>query len=232
MRLTEPSCGAADRTQRKRFESAPSDGHWRSASFLCQWLTRLGVAVSVSVFGVILTSSALAHDHGGGSSGGGSQSHQQSSHWHNNYSSYRDPFWGSYAGYSGAYDSSYCYTPTAEQRATAQKQVQAYLAAVNKKQKKPASRRYIAVKTLRPTKKQLQDYLSKREAAKSAAAGGGAKLSDRWVEPEKLQCMMVFDTQSKQFVGSGCYVVASTPPIGTTAKFETFTAEVVGNSVL
>jgi hypothetical protein len=55
---------------------------------------------------------------------------------------------------------------------------------------------------------------------------------NRWVEPDQLRCMMVFDTQSKQFVGSGCYVVNSNPPDGKTAKFDTFTAEFVGNSEL
>jgi hypothetical protein len=107
--------------------------------------------------------------------------------------------------------------------------VQAYLTAVKKGRKHAASHRYIAVQTLHPTKRQLQDYVNKRAAAKSAAANGATKLSDRWVEPEKLRCIMVFDTQSKQFVGSGCYVVASTPPAGTTARFETFTAEFVGS---
>jgi len=175
-------------------------------------------------FAAILISSTQAHDHGGG---GGGQSHQHGSGGHYYY---RDPFWGSwYRGYSGVYDSDYWYVPTPEQRAEAEKQVQAYLAAVKKGRKHRASHRYVAVKTLRPTKKQLQDYDNKRAAARLAAAKGVAELSKRWVDPGQLQCMMVFDTQSKQFVGSGCYVVASTPPPGTTSKFETFTAEYVGS---
>jgi len=180
-------------------------------------------------FVAIVTSSAMAHDHGGNPGGSG---HQEPSHWHDDYrhNYYRDPFWGAwYPGYSGVYDSDYWYTPTPEQKAEAEKQVQAYLAAVRKGRKHPASHRYIAVQTLHPTKKQLQDYLNKRAAAKSAAANGETQLSNRWVEPGSLRCMMVFDTQSKQFVGSGCYVIASNPRVGATARFETFTAEFVGS---
>jgi len=116
-------------------------------------------------FAAILISSAQAHDHGGG---GGGQSHQHGSGGHYYY---RDPFWGSwYPGYSGVYDSDYWYVPTPEQRAEAEKQVKAYLAAVKKGRKHRASHRYVAVKTLRPTKKQLQDYDKKRAAARLAAA--------------------------------------------------------------
>jgi len=39
---------------------------------------------------------------------------------------------------------------------------------------------------------------------------------------------MVFDTQAKQFVGSGCYVVESLPTPGTVTKFESASAEFVG----
>src|SRR6516225_11885857 len=144
-------------------------------------------------FAAILISSAQAHDHGGG---GGGQSHQHGSGGHYYY---RDPFWGSwYPGYSGVYDSDYWYIPTPEQKAAAQKQVQLYLAAVRKGRKHAASHRYIAVQTLHPTKKQLQDYVNKRAAAQSAASTGETKLSNRWVEADTLRCMMVLDTQSKK----------------------------------
>jgi hypothetical protein len=144
---------------------------------------------------------------------------------------YWDPFWGSwYPGYAGSYDSDYWYTPTPEQEATAKKHVKDYLVAVQKGRRRAATHRYIAVETLRPTKKQLADYVKKRAEAKSTA--GGTQLSSRWVEPGQLRCMMVFDTQSKQFVGSGCYVVGSLPSVGTVAKFETVSAEYVGTAAL
>jgi hypothetical protein len=146
---------------------------------------------------------------------------------------YRDPFWGSwYPGYPGYYDSDYWYPPTPEQKATAQKHVKDYLAGVRKGRRRAAGHRYIAVQTLKPTRQQLQDYEKKLAEAKSAAAGGQAQLSDRWVDPSRLRCMMVFDTQSNQFVGSGCYVIGSLPPVGTVAKFETVSAEYVGTTSL
>ena len=209
--------------------SGPGGSGARDPGFSCEWFAKRCLSAIGFGFLAIAASSALAHDHGGNP---GDHSQQEPSRWRVDYrhNYYRDPFWGSwYPGYSGVYDSDYWYIPTPEQKAAAQKQVQLYLAAVKKGRKHAASHRYIAVQTLHPTKKQLQDYVNKRAAVKSAAANGETQLSNRWVDPDKLRCMMVFDTQSRQFVGSGCYVVASTPPAGTTARFETFTAEFVGS---
>jgi len=192
----------------------------------------LHLAGCVLILNAVSTCSLPARGHGGD---GGSQMHRESSHPHDydHRDYYPDPFWRSwYPGYSGIYDSSYWYTPTAGQQAAAEKEAQAYLNAIKQGRKRASTHRYIAVRTLRPTKKQLQDYVNKRAAAKSAAANGNAQLSNRWVEPSQLRCVMVFDTQSKQFVGSGCYVIGSSPPVGTTAKFETITAEFVGSSEL
>jgi hypothetical protein len=217
---------------RHLFNSLSSTGfHARISDILRKWIAGLRLPGFVLAMSAALTCSSPAHGHGGNSGG---EMHQQSSHGHDyGHHYYRDPFWGSwYPGYSGAYDSNYWYTPTPEQQAAAKKEVQAYLAAVQKGRKRPAAHRYIAVQTLRPTKKQVQDYVNKRATAKAAAANSETQLSNRWVEPSQLRCMMVFDTQSKQFVGSGCYVVGSSPPIGTTAKFETFTAEFVGTAKL
>jgi len=146
---------------------------------------------------------------------------------------YWDPFCSGWdPAYAGAYDSNYFYTPTPDQVAVAQKRVRDYFAAVTKGRQHGAKRRYIAVKTLNPTTEQLRDYEQKRADAQSAAAGGEAQMSNRWVAPDKLRCVMVFDTQSKQFVGSGCYVISGTPPSGTVAKFDTYSAEFVGTSAL
>jgi hypothetical protein len=217
------------KTKQLYTNSSPGGPGSRNRGFPCAWFAKLCSSTIGLAFLAIATSSGLAHGHGGGNRG--EQSHQEPSRWRDDYrhNYYRDPFWGSwYPGYSGVYDSDYWYTPTPEQKAAAQKQVQEYLAAVKQGRKHAAAHRYIAVRTLHPTKKQLQDYVNKRAAAKSAAANGETQLSNRWVEPEKLRCMMVFDTQSKQFVGSGCYVVPSTPPAGTSARFETLSAEFVG----
>jgi len=154
----------------------------------------------------------------------------QHEHYHGGY---LDPFCsGWYPGYAGAYDSTYYYTPTPAQVTAAQKQVQTYITAVHKGRRHPAGHRYIAVRTLNPTSEQLADYEKKLANVRSAAGSGESQLSNRWVTPDKLRCVMLFDTQSKQFVGAGCYVVAGTPPAGTVAKFDTFSAEFVGASPL
>ena len=116
------------------------------------------------------------------------------------------------------YDADYCYTPTTEQMATAQKQVQDYLLAVKKGRKHAAAHRYISVEALWPTKKQLEDYTK--------------KALPQPTERSQLRCLMVFDTQAKQFVGSGCYIVTGRPSIGDVAQFETVSAEFVGQGAL
>ena len=39
---------------------------------------------------------------------------------------------------------------------------------------------------------------------------------------------MIYDTQSEEFVGNNVYDVQSTPRVGSTAKFDTYSAEYVG----
>ena len=129
------------------------------------------------------------------------------------------------------YDADYCYTPTAEQLAVAQQQVQVYLTAVEKHHQHPAKHRYISVETLRPTKKQLDDYTKKRSEGKFAIAPGGSGSSGP-ADNSKLRCLMVYDTQTKQFVGSGCYLVAGEPAVGDVSIFQTVSAEFVGHNSL
>jgi hypothetical protein len=133
---------------------------------------------------------------------------------------YSNPFWSSpFSYHADIYDSQYSYTPTPEQQATAKQQVEAYLLAVKKRRKHAATHRYISVETLRPTKKQLEDFTKKQPSA-------------RRMELAQLRCLMVFDTQTREFVGSGCYVVSNEPLAGEVAKFETVSAEFVGHEML
>jgi hypothetical protein len=125
----------------------------------------------------------------------------------------------SYFAYAGIYDSDYSYTPTPEQQATAKQQVEEYLAAVKKDRKRAATHRFISVETLRPTKAQLANYSQKQRLPRTA-------------EPSQLRCLMVFDTQTRQFVGSGCYVVQGEPSVGEVTRFETVSAEFVGQGNL
>jgi len=130
------------------------------------------------------------------------------------------PFWGfSYLGQAGIYDSDYSYAPTPDQQAYAEQQVKKYLTAVKKHQKHPATHRYISVETLRPTKKQLADYT---KGLRQPLPAAGAQL----------RCLMVFDTQTEQFVSAGCYVVADEPTVGEVDRFETTSAEFVGPGTL
>jgi hypothetical protein len=98
--------------------------------------------------------------------------------------------------------------------ATAQEHVQDYLLTVKKRPKHAASHRYISVEALRPTKQQLEDH-TKKQLPQPA-------------DHPQLRCLMVFDTQAKQFVGSGCYIITGKPSMGDVAKFETVSAEFVG----
>lgn len=157
---------------------------------------------------------SIAHGISAGHMSAAETHHNDRDHDRYRYSGiYFGPPYGAYG--VNYYDADYCYTPTAEQMATAQEQVQDYLLAVKKDRKHAATHRYISVETLRPTKKQLEDYTKKQ-------------LPQRPDEPSQLRCLMVFDTQGKQFVGSGCYVVTGKPSIGDVKKFETVSAEFVG----
>lgn len=143
---------------------------------------------------------------------------------------YFGPPYGAYG--VSYYDANYCYTPTAEQIVTAQEQVQDYLLAVKKHRKRAATHRYISVETRRPTKKQLEDYTKKWSEGKFAAKPGGPESSSGPADPSKLRSLMVYDTQTKQFVGSGCYLVSKEPPVGEVSIFKTVSAEFVGQNSL
>jgi hypothetical protein len=121
--------------------------------------------------------------------------------------------------------------PTPEQQATAQQRVQQYLAAAQKGRQPAPKHRYIAVQTLDPSLKQKLVYVTKKTKAQMAAEASGEKLAPKWVETEQLHCLMVYDTESKQSVGTGCYVVGSLPAPGTLGQFESVTAEFVGAGI-
>jgi hypothetical protein len=46
--------------------------------------------------------------------------------------------------------------------------------------------------------------------------------------PKAKKAVMIWDTQSESVVGNSVYDVESTPSVGSTAKFETYSAEYVG----
>jgi hypothetical protein len=117
--------------------------------------------------------------------------------------------------------------PTPEQQAVAQKHVEKYFSPSKEANCPAPTSRYIAVQTLNPTVKQKLAYVSKKTKTGIEAEKNGQKLPASWVDTDQLRCLMVFDTQSKQFVGSGCYVVGALPPVGQLIEFESVTAEFV-----
>jgi hypothetical protein len=156
----------------------------------------------------------LARGGGGGGHGAGGD---------RGYNSYNQPY--GYPSYQGSYDlTPYPYTPTPEQQEVAKKRVKAYYASIRQGRRRPARHRYIAIETLRPTKKQTEEYLKKRLAVK----GAQGQSSPKAVDPGQLRCLMVFDTQKQQFVGSSCYLVENLPSAGTVTQFESVGAEYVG----
>jgi hypothetical protein len=110
-----------------------------------------------------------------------------------------------------------------------QKVAEANIRTYQTRKHQPTKSRYVAVDTLRPNKKQTEGYLKKVAKEKQKADWNKEKLSDRWVEPAKLRCVMVFDTVSKEFVGTGCYVVGIPLEPGEIDTFETHSAEYIGS---
>ena len=93
---------------------------------------------------------------------------------------------------------------TEEQKRVAQQRAKVYythLAPEKKTELKKKKVRYIAVDTVR---------------SKEAPA-------------EAKKSVMIWDTQSETLAGTDVYDVAATPPVGQTAKFDTYSAEYVGN---
>jgi hypothetical protein len=136
---------------------------------------------------------------------------------------------GWYSGYSASGTHNFgnpSYAPSAKQRAMAHKRVQSYFVAVREGRRPAATHRYIAVETLRPTNEWLEANLNKRAAVRMA------QPSARMAELEQLRWVMVFDTQTRQFVGSGVYAVESLPAVGPLMTFDTMSAEFVGQESL
>jgi hypothetical protein len=52
---------------------------------------------------------------------------------------------------------------------------------------------------------------------------------DEHTSPQAEKAVVIFDTDTQEIVGNKVYDVKATPPVGGTAKFETYTAEYVGS---
>ncbi len=54
-------------------------------------------------------------------------------------------------------------------------------------------------------------------------------VKDEKTSPKAKKSVMIWDTQSESLVGNSVYDVQSTPSVGSTAKFDTYSAEYVGS---
>lgn len=122
----------------------------------------------------------------------------------------------------GAYKATARQIQVADQRAAAAFDK---MPAEKKKALKDEGTRYLAVRTEDPTPAQMTEI--RRAMAKPAAASGpyGAPTSGA---PKKVYCVMIWDTQTREVVGTDCYAVLKLPTPGEPARFDTYTAQYVG----
>ena len=84
-------------------------------------------------------------------------------------------------------------------------------------------------------------YIARQEAARKAAASQPSSAKKKVSKPRYIAVktvkeqnskgkdqVMIFDTQSNEIVGENVYDLKTTPQVGQTSKFDTYTAEYVG----
>lgn len=94
--------------------------------------------------------------------------------------------------------------------------------AAEKKAMKDQGVRYLAVRTEDPTPEQMKQI--RREMARPGGPYGTPTAA-----PKKVYCVMIWDTQTREVVGTDCYAVLKLPEPGETARFDTYTAQYVGS---
>jgi len=122
----------------------------------------------------------------------------------------------------GAYRATARQIQVADQRAAA---LFDRMPADEKKVLKEQGIRYLAVRTEDPNPEQMQQI--RRNLTKPS---GGAYGTPTGAPPKKVYCVMIWDTQSREVVGTDCYAVLKLPTPGEPARFDTYTAQYVGTS--
>jgi hypothetical protein len=116
------------------------------------------------------------------------------------------------------------YQATARQIQVADQRGAGFFRRLSPEQKKELSAsgsRYLAVRTDDPTPAQWTKIRNDmRKPASKYQAGAAA--------PSKVYCVMIWDTQTQQIVGTDCYAVLSLPAVGGVARFDAYTAQYVG----
>jgi hypothetical protein len=118
------------------------------------------------------------------------------------------------------------YQATARQIRIADQRAAAFfdrLTPAEKKALKDGGIRYLAVRTEDPNPEQMKQI--RRNMAKRSgpygAPGGSA--------PRKVYCVMIWDTQTREVVGTNCYAVLKLPTPGEPARFDTYMTQYVGS---
>ena len=83
--------------------------------------------------------------------------------------------------------------------------------------------RYLAVRTDDPNPEQMKEI--RRNMSKPSGGYGATTTS---AAPKKVYCVMIWDTQTREVVGTDCYAVLKLPPPDEPARFDTYTAQYVG----
>lgn len=113
---------------------------------------------------------------------------------------------------------------TERQRKVAEERARVALAKIKARQEREiaAEKKASTKKTDKPAK-----TVSKPKKAPRYIAVDTEK--DERTAPGTAKAVMIFDTETQEIVGNNVYDVKSTPSVGGTAKFDTYTAEYVGN---
>lgn len=117
------------------------------------------------------------------------------------------------------------YTATAEQIRVANQRATAAFSRFSPERKeelKASETRYLAVRTLDPTpaqKAEIKADMAKPSSRYGPRTGGA---------PPKVYCVMIWDTQTREIVGTKCYATLSLPKDGEISRFDTYTAQYVG----
>lgn len=132
------------------------------------------------------------------------------------------------------------YEATAYQRKVAEQRARAYMSAQRRAQAQTATASKPA-KTSKPseapktaskktTKKAEPEVavLPKKKVSRYVAVD---TVKDERASPKAKKVVMIFDTQSETLVGNRLYDLESPPSVGSTAKFETYSAEYIGTGL-
>lgn len=95
------------------------------------------------------------------------------------------------------------------------------LSAKKRQEMTASGTRYLAVRTSDPTPEQWTQI--RRDMNKPGGKYQAAKNA-----PKKIYCVMIWDTQTRQVVGTECYAVLTLPKPGDVVRFDTYTAQYVG----